>query len=93
MNSCGEPLAEYQQAQQNLDLWSNVTAHGANPAPDLVMRSIIALREVLNRHQAVDVGSDVRCATCSTSWPCADAASVLGAIGEPDAEEGVDSHA
>lgn len=76
----------YQQAHADLDLWGNATAQGATPAPDLVMRSIIALRSVFNRHHPT--GSGPVCAACGTPWDeCPDARAVLAALGRSPEED------
>lgn len=82
----------YRQAHAELDLWSNVTAHGASPAPDLTMRSIIGLRDVLNHHHPVDRGGrDVVCAADGLQWAdCPDARAILAVVGQPEPDDSSD---
>lgn len=65
------------QAHAELDLWGSVVANGADITGDLSMRTIMAFRSILNRHQPVDLGHATRCIPCDVTWPCPDASDVL----------------
>lgn len=77
----------YHRAHDELNMWASAVTGGTNTAPDLTLRSIIAVREILDRHQPVDIGSEIRCVTCQRKWPCPDETSVLTLLGLPDPEE------
>lgn len=83
-----DPAALLREAHTNLDLTSNVVAHGATVAPDFVMRSVIATRDRLNRHQPERRADDKQvCDGCGKSWPCPDVLGDFSVLGvDPDGE-------
>jgi hypothetical protein len=67
---------------------------GATIAPDYVMRTVIAIRERLNRHQPCrDCGGGYAshppfCHRCATAWPCAEVRADLVVLGvDPERED------
>jgi len=81
-----ERPAEYNEAMANLDKVGTVMANGATIAPDFVMRTLIALRRVLERHQPQSRYA-LWCGVCSHEWPCGTTRDVFGVFGvEEDAD-------
>jgi hypothetical protein len=79
------------RAHAELDAFGSATMFGATIAPDLTMTTIIALRDVLNRHapgeEPFEIHRGPDCQSCGKPWPCPDAAAVLKPLGLPDEED------
>jgi hypothetical protein len=70
------------EAHDALDLLGTVMAHGANIAPDYVMRTVIAMRERVTRHGVhVHPRRGPQCTWCGRDWPCADIRADLHVLG------------
>jgi hypothetical protein len=83
-----DPAVLLGEAHTNLDLTSNAVAHGANAAPDLVMRVVIATRDRLNRHQPEQRADDKHvCGGCGRSWPCPDVLGDFSVLGVDPEDE------
>ena len=86
------PKQQYATAQTELNDLGNVVATGAQVAPDLVMRIVIAMRERLARHQPAQVDEHHylhgSCAHDGQRWPCLEVRGDLAVLGIRPANEG-----
>jgi hypothetical protein len=93
----GDPKVLLAEANEALDLTGNVMTHGATIAPDFVMRTLIAMRDIVNRHEprlcrhCPESRQHYECDACGSgrNWPCPDVEAIFKVltVGKDEGDE------